>query len=254
MPSLGMSKPFTSMDEENRKIRHAQQVINKDITNIGKEAKVISTVARNIELANRRIKKSVTTSTTTTLPPSCSALPDKTKCLSRYDCVWENNMLGKKECQDDVNYYKTCYAFGRSDCDKQSKKGSRCSYRAGVCDPKGCESQPNWRGLEPKSPRRRSWIRRRRGALVGVGRSTHRGKKWPKFMKKITGRVGRWIRRRRTVSCFSYIWHDWCDLTGKTTRHWHQDWGSIDKWKDLAKHKSAAEACCGCGGGRSTVE
>lgn len=256
MSKSGTPKPwFASMIKENSEVRHEQKAIDKDITNIIKEAKVISTGAMNIDYTNRRLKSSLTTSTTTTLPPACIALMDKTTCRSRLDCLWANNLLGKKECREDVNYHKTCYAFGKTDCNRQFKKAKRCSYRSGVCDPKGCRSEKNWKAPKPTSPRRRmNPFARRRGSLVEGGRISWPHFKLPKLKlpKLKLPFAGGFIRRRRVVSCFSYIWNDWCDLTGETTRHWHQKWGSIENWVSKLTHTSAAQACCACGGGKST--
>lgn len=49
-------------------------------------------------------------------------------------------------------------------------------------------------------------------------------------------------------TCDEYTSLGWCTLTGELGPNWKPDWGTFSRYTH--EGKSAADACCGCGGGR----
>lgn len=56
-----------------------------------------------------------------------------------------------------------------------------------------------------------------------------------------------WTGKNSKYACVDYVAQSWCTPTGGYGTAWDQKWGSFADWGSAGF--SAAEACCGCGGG-----
>jgi len=64
--------------------------------------------------------------------------------------------------------------------------------------------------------------------------------------------IPRWTDKARKNSCADYVAQSWCTPEGGYGPGWDAKWGSFADWG--GDGVSAAEACCGCGGGHSGAE